>query len=123
MPPVSGGATQGTAGLLSLASTATSSSEAVSNGAAGAGTAAQGLEMGGRFTAGRAALAPRATVQWLPRDDSLPEAHRQVSFLELALDFESHAGRPLPPGLETTFVGTEMSVQEKGQVIRLATSL
>ena len=36
-------------------------------------------------------------LQWLPRDDSLPEAHRQVSFLELALDFESYTGRPLPP--------------------------
>ena len=27
-------------------------------------------------------------LQWLPQDDSLLEAHRQVSFLELALDFE-----------------------------------
>ena len=38
-------------------------------------------------------------LQWLPRDDSLPESHRQLSFLELALYFESHAGRPLPPTL------------------------
>ena len=36
-------------------------------------------------------------LQWLPRDDNLPEAHRQVSFLELVLDFESYTGRPLPP--------------------------
>ena len=36
-------------------------------------------------------------LQWLPKDDSLPEAHQQVSFLELALDFEWYTGRPLPP--------------------------
>ena len=62
-------------------------------------------------------------LQWLPRDDSLPETHRQVSFLELALDFESHAGRPLPPTPQTGFVGGEMSLQEKGRVMRLAASL
>ena len=59
-------------------------------------------------------------LQWLPRDDSLPETHRQVSFLELALDFESHAGRPLPPTPQTRFVGGEMSLQEKGRVMRVA---
>ena len=32
-------------------------------------------------------------LQWLSSDDSLPDPHRQVSFPELALDFESHAGR------------------------------
>ena len=62
-------------------------------------------------------------LQWLPRDDSAPEVHRQISFLELVLDFESHAGRPLPPTLQTTFVGAEMSPQEKRPVIRLGTSL
>ena len=62
-------------------------------------------------------------LQWLPRDDSLPEAHRQVSFLELALDFESYTGRPLPPTPQTRFKGGEMSLQEKGRVLRLAVSL
>ena len=62
-------------------------------------------------------------LQWLPRDDSLPEAHRQVSFLELALDFESYTGRPLPPTPQTRFKGGEMSPQEKGRVLRLAVSL
>ena len=62
-------------------------------------------------------------LQWLLRDDSLPETHRQVSFLGLALDFESHAGRPLQPTPQTQFVGREMSLQEKGRVIRLAASL
>ena len=62
-------------------------------------------------------------LQWLPRDDSLPEAHRQVSFLELALDFESYTGRPLPPTPLTRFKGGEMSLQEKGRVLRLAVSL
>ena len=62
-------------------------------------------------------------LQWLPRDDSLPEAHRQVSFLELALDFESYTGRPLPPTPQTRFKGGEMSLQEKGRVLRLAVSM
>ena len=59
-------------------------------------------------------------LQWLPRDDNLPEAHRQVSFLEPALDFESYTGRPLPPTPQTRFKGGEMSLQEKGGVLRLA---
>ena len=62
-------------------------------------------------------------LQSLPRDDNLPEAHRQVSFLELALDFESYTGRPLPPTPQTRFAGGEMSLQEKGRVLRLAVSL
>ena len=62
-------------------------------------------------------------LQWLPRDDNLPEAHQQVSFLELALDFESYTGRPLPPTLQTRFAGGEMSLQEKGRVLRPAVSL
>ena len=62
-------------------------------------------------------------LQWLPRDDNLPEAHQQVSFLEPALDFESYTGRPLPPTPQTRFVGGEMSLQEKGRVLRLAVSL
>ena len=62
-------------------------------------------------------------LQWLPRDDSLPEAHRQVSFMELALDFESYTGRPLPLTPQTRFKGGEMSLQEKGRVLRLAVSL
>ena len=62
-------------------------------------------------------------LQWLPREDSLPEAHRQVSFPELALDFESYTGRPLPPTPQTRFKGGETSLQEKGRVLRLAVSL
>ena len=62
-------------------------------------------------------------LQWLPRDNNLPEAHRQVSFLELELDLESYTGRPLPPTPHTRFKGGEMSLQEKGRVLRLAVSL
>ena len=40
--------------------------------------------------------------------------HRQVSFIDIALDFESHASRPLPPTPQSRFVGTEMSLPEKG---------
>ena len=77
--------------------------------------------MGARLPTGHAAVA--LELQWLPRDDSLPEAHRQVSFLELALDFESYTGRPLPPTPQTRFKGGEMSLQENGRVLRLAVSL
>ena len=62
-------------------------------------------------------------IQWLPRDDNLPKAHRQVSFPELAVDFKSYTGRPLPPTLQTRFTGGEMSLQEKGKVLRMAVSL
>ena len=37
--------------------------------------------------------------------------------------FESHAGRPLPPTLQSRFAGTELSLQEKGRVVRLAVTL
>ena len=43
--------------------------------------------------------------------------------MELALDFESHAGRPLPPTPQTRLTGSEMSLQEKGQVLRLTVTL
>ena len=38
--------------------------------------------------------------------------------MEVALGFESHAGRPLPPTQQSHFMGTEMSLQEKGRVVR-----
>ena len=47
----------------------------------------------------------------------------QVSLLELALDFESYTRRPLPPTPQTRFVGGEMSLHEKGRVLRLAVSV
>ena len=43
--------------------------------------------------------------------------------MELALDFESHAGRPLPPTPQSRFAGTQLSLQEKGNVVRLAVTL
>ena len=49
--------------------------------------------------------------------------HGQVSFMELVLDFESHAGRPLPPTPQSRFTGSELSLQEKGRVLRLAVTL
>ena len=36
-------------------------------------------------------------LMWLQPDDGLPQGHSRVFFMELALDFESYAGRPLPP--------------------------
>ena len=39
--------------------------------------------------------------------------------MELALDFEAYARRPLPPALQSKFVGGKMSLQEKARVLRL----
>ena len=41
-------------------------------------------------------------------DDNLPVEHKQVFFMELALDFESHVGIPLPPTPQSQFTGSEM---------------
>ena len=62
-------------------------------------------------------------LEWLPADDTLLQGHGYVSFMELALDFETHAGRPLPPTPQSRFIGTELSLQEKGRVMRLAVTL
>ena len=59
-------------------------------------------------------------LEWLAADDTLPQGHRHVSFMELALDFESHARRPLPPTPQSRFAGTELALQEKGRMVRLA---
>ena len=53
-------------------------------------------------------------LMWLQPDEGLPQGHSQVSFMELALDVESRAGRLLSPTPQTRFKGIEMSLQEKG---------
>ena len=55
--------------------------------------------------------------------ERIPRAHWQVLFMELALDFEAFAGRPLPPAPQSKFVGGDMSLQEKGRVLRLIVTL
>ena len=45
------------------------------------------------------------------------------SVMELALDFGSHTGRPLSPTPQSRFTGSELSLQEKGRVLRLAVTL
>ena len=45
-------------------------------------------------------------LEWLPTDDTLPQGHAHVSFMELALDFETHAGRHGA----VTVTGTELSL-------------
>ena len=62
-------------------------------------------------------------LHWLPADDDAPVGNGQVSFMELTLDFESHAGRPLPPTPQLRFTGSEMSLQEKGRDLQLAVTL
>ena len=42
--------------------------------------------------------------------------------MELALDFEAHAGQPLPPALQAKFT-REMSLQEKGCTLRQVVTL
>ena len=115
LPPVPSGATQGAPGAVPVAPTAPPFPAAVSD------ESPRDWKLGPDFLP--AMLRWLSELQWLPRDDSLPEAHRQVSFLELALDFESYTGRPLPPTPQTRFAGGEMSLQEKGRVLRLAVSL
>ena len=65
-------------------------------------------------------------LQWLdlpPADERHPRAHWQVSFMELAIDFEAYAGRQLPPAPQSRFQGGDMSLQEKARVMRLITTL
>ena len=67
-----------------------------------------------------------AGLEWLkmpPAHERIPRAHGQVSFTELALDFEAFAGRPLPPAPQSKFVGGDMSLQKKGTVLRLIVTL
>ena len=59
----------------------------------------------------------------LPTERRRPQAHWQVSYMELALDFEAYAGRQLPPAPQSRFVGGEMPLQEKARVLRLITTL
>ena len=107
LPPVPSGATQGALGAVPVAPTAAPFPTAVSE----LGQLPRDWQWGPDFQP--AMLRWLSELQWLPRDDSLPEAHRQVSFLELALDFESYTGRPLPPTPQTRLAGGEMSLQEK----------
>ena len=65
-------------------------------------------------------------LQWLkmpPPERRRPQVHWQVSYMELALDFEAYAGRQLPPAPQSGFVGGEMPLQEKARVLKLITSL
>ena len=65
-------------------------------------------------------------LQWLalpPAEERHPRAHWQVSFMELAIDFEAYAGRQLPPAPQSRFQGGDMTLQEKARVMRLITTL
>ena len=65
-------------------------------------------------------------LQWLdlpPAEERQPRAHWQVSFMELAINFEAYAGRQLPPAPQSRFQGGDMSLQEMARVMRLITTL
>ena len=67
-----------------------------------------------------------AELKWLkmpPAQEHIPRTHRQVSFMELALDFEAFAGRPLPQAPQLKYAGGDLSLQEKGRVLRLIVTL
>ena len=87
-------------------------------------TTAQGVEVGAQLAAHGASVARRARVaNGAAGTRTYPRAHWQVSFMELALDFEAFAGRPLPPTPELKYVGGDLSLQEKGRVVRLIVTL
>ena len=60
---------------------------------------------------------------WCPQPRSRTPRDIHVSFMELASDSESHAGRPLPLTPQSRFSGSEMPLQEKGHVLQLAVTL
>ena len=65
-------------------------------------------------------------LEWLkmpPAHKCVPRAHWQVSFMELALDFEAFAGQLLPPAPRSKYVGGDVSLQEKGRVLRRIVTL
>ena len=78
---------------------------------------AKGVEVGTRPAAHGATMALQANVA-----ETAPDAW-QVSFMELALDFEAFARRPLPLAPQSKFPGGDMSFQDKGRVLRLIVTL
>ena len=67
-----------------------------------------------------------AELEWLkmlPAHERIPRAHWQVSFMELALDFEAFAERQLPPAPQSKYTGGDLSLQQKGRVLRRIVTL
>ena len=53
-------------------------------------------------------------------ESRVPRGHRQVWFLELALNFKAFTGRLLPWALQATCTGQWVSLHEKVRVLWLA---
>ena len=57
---------------------------------------------------------------WLAQLHWMPPGAGQVTFIELALDFEATAGRALPPTPQSSLQGVPLSLQEWARVLRVA---
>ena len=57
---------------------------------------------------------------WLAQLHWVPPGEVQVTFIELALDFEATAGRALPPTPQSSLQGVALSLQEWARVLRVA---
>ena len=89
------------------------------------GASSKRVEMGSRFPAQTRGVADSlgmaAAVTGPPLD--MLWGHQQVSFMELALDFEAFAGQPLLAALEDQHWGGELSPQETGIILWLDVAL
>ena len=57
---------------------------------------------------------------WLAQLQWMPPGAGQVTFIELALDFEATAGRALPPTPQSSLQGVPLSLHERARVLRVA---
>ena len=122
-PLIPGGAPQGTAGPLPMAPAATPRTQGVPDVHSPIGP----LPRDWKWVAGflPALLRWLTELMWLPADEAPPQGHNWVSFMGLALDLS-----PMPYShrhprriSKACFKGTELSLQEKGRVLRPAVTL
>ena len=57
---------------------------------------------------------------WLAKLQWMPQGSGQVTFMELAMDFEATAGRALPPSPQSSLQGVSLSLHERARVLRVA---
>ena len=57
---------------------------------------------------------------WLAQLHWMPLGAGQVTFIELALDFEATAGQALPPTPQSLLQGVALSLHERARVLRVA---
>ena len=57
---------------------------------------------------------------WLAQLHWMPPGAGQVTFIELALDFEATAGWALPPSPQSSLQGVALSLHDRARVLRVA---